>query len=180
MKKLVPIPENTVIETQENQMSIKIPWYKHIAWFLLFFAMFWDGFLFFAASSAPASVVLFMLLHIGVGVAITWYTICLFVNQTIININHDGFSISTTPLLFPGFGDVTVHREEFSQIYVKEKVRNNRRSTSVTYTLSLLDNNGRTRSLPFSCDDPEQALFIKDKIESYMDIKRMEVEGEYI
>ncbi len=180
MKKIVPIPENTIIETQEDHITIKIPWYKHIAWFLLFFAIFWDGVMFIALSSAPAGVILFMMLHLGVGIAITWYMICLFLNQTSVIINRDGFSITTSPLFFPGFGDVTVHREDFTQIYVKEKVRNNRRSTSVTFTLSLLDKEGRTRSLPFSCDDPEQALFIKDKIETYMDIKRMEVEGEYI
>jgi hypothetical protein len=125
-------------------------------------------------------VLVFMLLHLAAGVAITWYMICLFVNQTTIYIDRDEFSITTSPLFFPGFGDVTVYREDFTQIYVKEKVRNNRKSTSVTFTLSLLDKEGRTRSLPFSCDDPEQAMFIKDKIETYMDIKRMAVEGEYI
>ncbi len=180
MKKIVPIPENTIIETQEEHISIKIQWYKHIAWFLLFFSMFWDGFLFFAMSSAPFGAILFMLLHLGAGIAITWYTLCLFLNQTTLIINRDGFSITTAPLYFPGYGNVSVHRDEFSQVYVKEKVRTNKSSAIVSYTLSLLDKEGRSRSLPFSCDDPEQALFIKDKIENYLGIKRMEVEGEYI
>jgi hypothetical protein len=180
MKKIVPIPENTLIETQDDHISIKIPWYKHTAWFLLFFAMFWNGFLFFAMSSAPVGAILFMMLHLGAGIAITWYMICLFLNQTIVNIDHEGFSITTTPLFFPGFGNVTVHKDEFAQVYVKEKVRANRRSTTINYTISLLDHEGRTRSLPFSCDDPEQALFIKAKIETFMGIQRMAVEGEYI
>jgi hypothetical protein len=176
MKKIIPIPETLNVEESFGHIKISFSWFSHVVWFLIPFCLFWNGivFTFLVSGAFP-----FILLHAVVGVGLAWYTICMLVNKTIVEIDHGGFSIKTTPLYFPRYGSVVVSKGEFSQVYVREKVRTNKGNTSYSYGLSLLGHDGRSRSLPIGIDDSEQALFIKSKIETYLHIERAEIEGEY-
>ncbi len=178
--KLVPIPKKIQIEQFLDQTTITAPWYMPMAWFLLFFSLFWNSILAVFLVMVPFPAKLALGFHLAAGVAIGWYTLCLFLNKTTIVITPRDFSLSTKPIFAFGYRDETINRGDFTQIYVREHKKRGKNGLTYQYKLHLLEHNGRSRVLPFSSDDPEQALFIRHEIEKVLRIERQEVEGEYL
>lgn len=176
--KLVPIPQKIQIEQFLDQTTITVPWYIPTAWFLLFFSLFWNSILFVFLFVVPFPAKFALGFHLAAGVAIGWYTLCLFLNKTTFVITPRDFSLTTKPIFAFGYGAVTINRGDFKQIYVREHKKRSKNGVNFQYKLHLLENNDRSRELPFSCTDPEQALFIRHEIEKIMRIEHQPVEGE--
>jgi hypothetical protein len=86
----------------ESSVTITPP--RAAALGLLFFALFWDGFLVFwyaiAASSKHPSLVmlLFPLLHVGAGLLITHAALCGLINRTTLRVGRDAFEFRRGPI----------------------------------------------------------------------------------
>ena len=180
MEKLIPIPEG--FEIQENPQGVVIThrWYKPVVWFLIFFAMFWNGFMFFwMTAPTPWFFKAFGLIHLGVGIGLIWYIACLFKNKTEIVITPENFAFRHTPIPFIGHKNRVLNRPEIWQVFVKQTISNGKNSTSINYELHLLNPSKKSEKL-LSFSDPSQTLFIKRKIEAYMQIQPMPIEGEFL
>ena len=85
-----------------DRLEITLKWFTPIALFLLFFTVIWNAFLVFwysmAISGGAWIMVLFPILHVAVGVYLTYYTLCLFFNKTFIDISGDYLTIRHTPI----------------------------------------------------------------------------------
>jgi hypothetical protein len=182
----VPMPPKFTVEELGSELVIRWSWYSHAVWFLLFFCIFWDGFLifwysmaFFGASQGMGAVailfLLFPLLHVAVGVGLTYFVFCSFINSTVIRISQGELTVRHGPL--PWFGNHTLATFEISQLYCSEKVSNNRRGYHVHYDLNVMRSDNTKLSL-LTLEELDQVLYLEQKLESCLKIEDQRVPGE--
>ncbi|MCP4542601.1 MAG: hypothetical protein GY832_36225 [Chloroflexi bacterium] len=170
------------IDLTENLDGLEIVrrWFSIQTVFLTFFVVFWDGFLVFwytqAINTSNIMMLVFPLLHVAIGVGLTYYVLASYVNRTYIRVNHSFLSIQHAPLPFPG--NRTVDASDIKQVYSKENISRSRRSNSVTYEVHALTRNGRNLKLLSRLPNSEQALFIEQEIERFLRIQDVPVRGE--
>lgn len=180
-KRTVEMPRNYTLGTDGADLVITRRWMSAKFVFLLFFCVFWDGFLFFwysmaFAKGAPLMAILFPLIHVAVGVGLTYFTIAGFVNRTRINVNPAEIRIKHYPL--PWAGNRTVQRAEIEQLFCEEKVSRGKNGSNYSYILSAVTRSGGRLKLVSGLDKPEDALFLEQKIEGYLGISDKAVAGE--
>jgi hypothetical protein len=146
--------------------------------FLLFFAIFWDGFLIFfykmilSGDSVPIVAILIPMLHVGAGVGLTYMVLTGFVNSTVITVESDQLTIKHRPL--PWLGNRTLNRNDFIQLYCEE-VRNKNGSS---YRLNAVLQNHKKLKLISGIQDRSQAIYFEREIERFMGIDNVHVDGE--
>ena len=93
---------------------IRLSWFHPILIFMAFFCVFWDGFIIVWYTMALAGPIkgnmmwlplLFPLMHVAVGVGLTYYVIAGFLNSTRILIDHESVHIRHQPLPWRGNRD---------------------------------------------------------------------------
>ncbi len=104
-----------------NDVRILRSWFNPGLFFLLFFCIAWDVFLIFwywlAIFSQDQIVwmaVCFPVLHVAVGVALTYYVLAGFLNKTIVDITKSDISIRHRPV--PWLGNKTIMRQDILEI----------------------------------------------------------------
>jgi hypothetical protein len=121
-------------------------------------------------------MILFPLLHVGVGVGLTYYTVAGFLNRTVVEVSHEGLRIYHTPL--PWFGNKTIPVSDLAQLYREEVVSRENRSTRVTYQLSAVSKESKKIKLLGGIETADVALFLEQEIEKWLGIKDVKVAGE--
>ena len=174
------------INKKKHELTIQYKWFKLMAFFLVFFCIFWDGFLvaWYAglgmSDGIDIAFMLFPLIHVAVGVSLTYYTIALFVNKTTITVNTDSIAIKHAPL--PWLGSKTVKTKDIEQLYVKEKANRGKNGTTYTYQL-FAKQKGVAKALKILggdiIGDAEDAQLIEQEMEAFLGIKDYQVRGEY-
>lgn len=156
-------------------------WFSPLFIFLAFFCMAWDGFLFFWYSNlvgAPGAVTviagLFPIVHVAVGVGLTYYTIAGFFNRTTFRLDERNLSVRHGPL--PWKGNCVLPRDDIKQLYCEHEVSRGKNGPSHSYYLSAVRMNQqkvRLGSMPVA-----QAKYIEDILEERLGIGDMRVPGE--
>lgn len=174
------------IEVYENSRSIGITlrWFTPIAFFLLFFSIAWDGFLIFWYSlafsgDAPWIMVLFPILHVAVGVYLTYYTLCLFFNKTYIDADSQYLTVVHKPI--PWWrGNRKIPTGQVKQLYVVEKKSTGKNGVSYTYELRAKLRDGSEKDI-LSLDgaSSQDIQAIEERLERFMGIEDLPVKGEY-
>lgn len=165
-------------------LSIQFTWYTPMAFFFLFFTIFWNTFLVFWYSmaivgGAPLVFKLFPLIHVAVGLYLGYTTLCKFVNKTYIDIDADALHIRHAPI--PWWrGNVQIPTSDLEQLYVKEVTSSNKNGTSYNYTLRAKMMNGKDKELLSITDvGDSEMLEIEEAIEQFMGIPDRPVRGAY-
>jgi hypothetical protein len=176
-----PMPSNVTVNDHGTGLTLNYRWYSPKFIFLIFFCIFWDGFLFVwygqaLSTNAPLMMILFPLLHVGVGVGLTYYTVAGFLNRTVVEVSHEGLRIYYTPL--PWFGNKTIPVSDLAQLYREEVVSRGNRSTRVTYQLSAVSKESKKIKLLGGIETTDVALFLEQEIEKWLGIKDVKVAGE--
>ncbi len=151
------------------------------AFFLLVFCIVWDGFLFFwyfgvPAESMPLVGKLFPSGHIAVGIGLTYYTISLFINKTVIMVRNGMVQIRDYPL--PLGNTKTINGDDFKQFYVKKKVSSGDDSSSVSYIVMGITKGGKTVKILKGLNEQEEGLYLEQELEKILNIKPEPVKGE--
>lgn len=180
-KREVQMPRGYTLGTDGADLVIIRRWFSAKYIFLLFFCIFWDGFLFFwyskaVSGGAPLMAILFPLLHVGVGVYLTYMTLAGFLNRTRVSVNPAELRIKHYPLPWPG--NRVVQRTELEQLFCKERLSSSKNGVHYVYELQAVLNGGRRETLVSGLDKPEDALFLEQKIEGYLGIADRRVSGE--
>jgi hypothetical protein len=174
------IPKNVEVNYIENGLQIVRRWFSPVIVFLTLFCCFWDGFMIvwftIAIREGQWAMAAFGTIHGLVGVGLTYFVICGYLNRTYVTISYDALSIVHKPL--PAPGQKTVNRNELKQLYSKEKVHHGRNGTSYSYDVMAITHGGQTIKLLAGLDASEQALFIEQEIEKYLGIRDEAVRGE--
>lgn len=157
-------------------------WYSHQLFFLAFFCVFWDGFMInwyymiLGAESSPGAMFLvFPLLHVAVGVGLTYRTLAGFLNKTWITVADGEVTVRHGPL--PWLGNRKVPPGEIQQLYCEQIKGKNGHSSS--YTLSAVLRDGRKIDLIKSLPNAAQVLYFEQRIEEHLGIEPAPVAGEF-
>ena len=152
-----------------------------MVWFLLFFTIFWNGFMIvwhtIALSQGMWFMSLFGIIHTAVGIGLAYTVVAMFINSTAIRCQSGTIQIQHGPL--PWKGNKTLNTADLQQLYVTKKVSHGKNGTSVTYNLEAVLKDNQRETLPKSLTDPDQALFIEQEIEQLLKIHDRPVAGEF-
>ena len=184
----VPVPMPPRFRVDEG-VTLKITW-RWVAphfLFLIFFCVFWDGFLVFwygiafTAGSGTGGVilpmVLFPLIHVAVGLGLSYYTICGFVNSTVVEAGNGRLTIRHGPLPWRGNYDLDVG--SLDQLYSEERIhRGKHGSIRRTYEVCAVDRDGVSKTLLRGLQRPAEALWIEQRLEGHLGIADRAVGGE--
>jgi hypothetical protein len=177
------LPGNFSLSEGSQEIVIEKKWFSIAHLGTLLFALLWNGFTFFfyslmMAGNVSVIILLFPVLHIMVGLWLLYYSLCGFVNKTIIRANQHELSVRHVPL--PWNGDKLIERACIQQLYILEQTKKHRGSIIYSYDVQVVIHNHRNISLIKGLDTPEEALFIEKKIEQFLRIEDRPVEGAYV
>ena len=178
----VGLPDKLELRNEGSGMEISWRWFGWSVLFMTVFAVFWDGFLFvwysIALSTGPALslMTLFPIIHVAIGVGITYSCLACWINRTSVKVNQGRITVRHGPL--PWIGNKELDAASLKQLYTKEKVTTNRNSTTTTYEVHVLTANGRNVKLVSGLEFSEQALYIEQEIERYFRIEDVPVRGQ--
>ncbi len=163
-------------------LTLIYTWFRPLYVLMLFFCIFWDGFLVFwyrtaLAHPSPGSIMLwFPLLHVGVGVGITYSTIAGFLNRTRVTVNAGEVTIRHGPL--PWIGNRNVPAGEIRQLFREETISTGRSGSSATYHLNAITRENRKLRLIRGIPAADVALYLEQEIEKALGIEDRKVAGE--
>ncbi len=176
----VPMPRGFQVQNYGNVLEISRRWFHPMYFALIFFCIFWNGFMLVWHGMALASgawlMSLFGLLHTAVGVGLAYATVAGFVNRTIIRVGHGQLEVRHGPL--PWLGNRSLPSHEIEQIYCQEAVSRNDNGSQYRYTVyAILQGNHREKLLA-GLIEAEQALYVEQELERFLNIKDRPVRGE--
>jgi hypothetical protein len=120
--------------------------------------------------------VLFPLIHVAIGTALTYYVVAGWLNRTQVYVDRQGLYVRHRPL--PWWGKADIDAADLKQLYVKEVVSRNRRSGETTFELRAITHAGRNIKIVGGLETQEQGLFLEQKIEKFLGIENARVPGE--
>ena len=173
-----------VIKIEKDGQSARIVqrWFslKYVP--MAFFCVAWDAFLCFWYSmafqgNAPWIFIVFPIVHLAVGIGLTYSTLCGFINRTVLEVSRDELAVWFEPL--PWLGEKTLKTADLKQLYCKEKVTRGENSTTSQYQLYAVTRDDKEIQLLSSLDSPDVALFFEQQIEGWLKISDRPVVGEY-
>lgn len=182
-EKMMPMPENLHVEESRNSLDITYKWSKTQGYILLGFSLLWNCFLYFGfisnmlADDVPSFVLIFMIPFIGVGIFIFYYGLTSIFNSTVINVGYDNVTVRHTPL--PWIGNKDVFKHDIKQLYVKEHIHRGKNTSSISYSINIVDKGNKDIKLVDALPNAEMGKFIEHKIEKFLKIENRPVSGEY-
>ena len=160
---------------ERGPLVISRRWFRMHHVFMLFFTIFWDGFLVVwystgIASGAPLEMLLFPLLHVAVGIGITYGVLMGLINRTTIRVEAGTLTVRHGPL--PWFGNLTIDATRLRQLYLRRQ--NHRTKNGGSYsTWRVLAETDTLEALPIvgKLHDRDQAEYIEWAIEGHLGIE---------
>jgi hypothetical protein len=177
-------PKGVQVEDFGGSLRMTRSWWHPAILFLLFFTIAWDAFLIFWYSIAftqdnvPWIMIVFPVAHLAVGVGLTYFVLCSFVNRTVIEVGQGTLKITHGPL--PWYGNLALITADIDQLYCKRSFnRSSDGDTSTSFELYVLDKMGSRHKLLSGLPDEEAAFYFERRIEDFLRITDRPVPGEY-
>ncbi len=174
-------PRRFQLETSDANTRISWRWWSPKYLFMAFFCLAWDGFLVFwygtafHTKNAPFMMLVFPLLHVAVGVGLTYSTLAGLLNRTRLEVSRDLLTIHHGPL--PWRGNQTLDGRQLKQLYVEQSVRTLKSNAQVNYHVMALDQEGHKVKLLSNLEDKDHALFLEQELERHLGIEDAPVRG---
>ncbi|MBT3220110.1 MAG: hypothetical protein HN348_13555 [Proteobacteria bacterium] len=166
-------PSGLNITKRDGAIELTHRWFGCQYLFLVLFCVFWDGFMVMwfgiALSEGEALMALFGTIHGSVGVGLTYYTICGFVNKTIVTIEPDKLSVAHGPMPWPG--NKTLAASDLDQLYCKTVRHQNKGNVSYTYNLMADLTDGRTVKVLTGIREQGLVRYMEQYIEDHFGIE---------
>lgn len=150
-------------------------WFTWGSLFLFVFAIVWNGVIALAWQNRPTAVVPIVVLG-AFGIVTAYVAVCFLVNRTTIVLDPRRITVSHGPL--PWFGDSSLAATNVEQVFC-ERETIGRQGRNPSYLVKAKLKSGERASLLSTLGDLEQARFIEQEIESYLEIADGHVDGEY-
>lgn len=177
----VTLPKGFQIEHGMDSVTITRRWFVPSAFFLLIFAVIWNGFMIvwhaMALDSGMWIMSVFGLIHTGVGVFLVYYVLALFLNSTVIRATTYELEVKSGPL--PWRGDKRIAADTVEQLFCKEKITHGKNGSSASYRIEAVLRGNVRETLASGFTDPDQALFVEQELERHLKISDVPVAGEY-
>jgi DNA-directed RNA polymerase subunit RPC12/RpoP len=116
-------PSSMRVERDAESARIIQRWFSPKYVPMAFFCVAWDAFLIFWYSmvlggGAPWIFAVFPIVHLAVGIGITYSTLAGFLNRTVVELTREDLSVWYQPL--PWLGEKTIPTAEIQQLFCKE------------------------------------------------------------
>ncbi len=175
------LPDMIKVTRDSSGLNIVRRWLSSKYKFLVFFAIVWDGFLIIGLGgpirSGNYSNISFMSVHILAGFFVTYLALAGIINKTRITVNPRSITIRHGPM--PGWRNKEIDPSHLKQLYSREFVSYSKRGgQNRSYELHAETKSGKDIKLLADIENKEQALYIEQEIERYLNIKDQLVEDE--
>ncbi len=119
---------------------------------------------------------LFPILHLAVGAGLTYFTLAGYLNSTVIDVDGNVIRVRHGPI--PWWGNHRLSSKAIIQLYSKHEHWSNYTSSIDAFQVRAITNARRNLLLVSGLDHAEQALFIEQEIEKFLNIEDRPVRGE--
>lgn len=181
MRPEVASPKSFYILRSPQSLDISRRWFGGQAFFLLFFAIIWNGFMIVWHTIALTQGLWFMsvfgLIHTGVGIFLIYYVLALFLNSTVVRASRLALEVKSGPM--PWKGNKILATSEVEQLYCIEKVSHGNNGSSASYRVEAVLRGNRRETLIGGLNNPDHALYIEQQLEHFLGILDTPVAGEY-
>lgn len=148
---------------------------------MAFFALAWDAFLVFwysiaLSGHAPFIFIIFPIVHVAIGIGITYSTIAGFLNRTTLELDREELSIWFEPV--PWLGEKRIKTRDIKQLFCKEAMQRTKSGSSVSYDLYAVTQDVKQVKLLSGVESPDVALFFEQELETWLHITDQPVYGE--
>jgi hypothetical protein len=177
----VGLPEGLDVVHHGSHVELVLKWFSWKIVAMTGFAILWDAFLvnwyLNVAPGADPMATYFPLIHVAVGLAITYYVIAGWCNRTHVLVGSGRLAVRHSPM--PWFGNTEIAASNVKQLYTQERVRHSRRGPSHTsYEVRAVTQDGRNTKLVGGLETSEQALSIEQEVEKRLGLRDVPVAGQ--
>ncbi len=179
---IVPIPESIELINDRGNLIIRRKWFNWKFIFFTFFVIVWNSVLvmFYVMMNQAEGVPLFALLipiiHVVMGLVLTYYTIAGYVNKTDITVSRMSIKVRSYPLKWLGDKEISVSTTK--QLYTKRVIRRGKNGRSESFQVHVINNQNQHEKLVGGLHTQEEGLAIEKKIENFLGIEDQPVVGE--
>jgi hypothetical protein len=176
-----PQPRSITIEDLSGGLRLTRRWFTPAAILLTAFCVLWNGSFFWSpmalGGGGPWFTAVVPVLRVVIGVLLTYATLAMYVNRTVLEVNEGRLTVRNGPL--PWFGNRDLDVSEVEQFYSEEVMSRGRQgSVSYTYKVCGLLKGGQRVTLLDSLPKRDDALFVEQLVEKYLGIEDRPVSGE--
>lgn len=179
MKREIAIPENMQLNELADKLEFEYKWFKPkyiislIATPVFAFFLIKSDFITGDFNLLTTPVVILILLS---GLTI-YYSLAKLINVTNIHVSHTELDVHHGPIPFGK--DLHLKKENISQLYVTQhRIGHRYYLFSTTFQINVILKSNEVITLVKGLHTPEQGRFIEQKIEDFLNIKDIHVEGE--
>jgi len=179
-------PEGIEMFRLRSELNIDYKWRntQSTNYFMLFFTMVWNAMIlpsaFAAVMSGDLISLLFMSIHIGVGVWLLLGQLSKFINSTFITVDERYLTIENRPISNPWFKNKQIPVKDIEQVFVKKKNTGSvNGNPTYGYSIVAIEKKWK-REIPIieGMSKADKALFIEQEIEYFLGIEDRKVRGE--
>lgn len=182
-------PKHWQVDDFGPELTISWRWYSHAVWFLVFFALFWDGFLVVWYSIGIAGLgkgmnwgsifmLVFPMLHVAVGIGITYTVLTMFFNRTVVRLSAGELTVYQGPL--PVWGNRRLSVIDICQLFCAEATNRGKHGHTYSYALSALLKSGERVCLLKNFQDPSEPLYLERTLEDRLKLTDERVPGDWV
>jgi hypothetical protein len=161
-------PPQMHLQDFAGTLSIHWRWFDASIVFMTFFCIAWDSFLYFwykiAFTQREILAIIFPLLHVAVGVGLTYATLCGYLNSTTIRATTSSLKIRNGPL--PWEGNRLLLRKDIETLYCSSRMEKDGQRWDLYAVLS----GGKKLKLIGGLKERVEAQFLQREIEDRMQI----------
>lgn len=177
---LVPMPQGIEVLSEGGTTILRKRWWSWGVLFLLFFAVFWNGFMVawfgIAIKKGLWPMALFGSIHAAVGLGMAYFVVASFVNVTDVVIAPGELRVRSHPL--PWMGNRSLSTADIAQLYTTSVTHRTRHGSRTSYQVHVIDRAGRESKLLTGLSSQEQGLFVEKTVEETLGLKDQAVRGE--
>lgn len=172
----IPMPPGIEAQALLSELNLQISWRNRARGFLTFFTIIWNLFVIpfaiFAILSGELQVLLFLSLHLLVGVSLLYLLLANLLNKTTIQVTRRKLFVEHAPLPIPARGDREIDARDIRQLYVEEYVASTTNGRpNIRYALYARLHAGPRLRLMKGLKNAEEGLYIEQQIEQFLDIE---------
>jgi hypothetical protein len=186
LKPVPIIPEGIETLKLKSELDIRLKWLNTTSKggrkFLTLFAAMWNlmllPFVLVVILSGEFGILLFLSLHLLVGLGLLWHLGTIYLNRTSILINKRKLRVRTIPLRHLLWPNTEIDVDSIQQLYVTKYVQSTSNGIpNYAYALYAILDNGEKRALIRGMSRETQ-IYIEKEIEDYLGIKKRRVPEE--
>jgi phage FluMu protein Com len=180
VKPQIPQPRGFEVRRDDVSLWLTRRWLSPMHFALLFFCGAWDSFLVFWYSNVPSEAPwifsVFPVAHVAVGVGMTYYVLCGFLNKTELRLSRGSLSVRHGPLPWRGNKELSV--QGLSQVFCQQGFHSAGREGQALYSVHALKDDGSRVELLSGLPSLEHAQYIEQQVEGFLGIQDSAVPGE--